>query len=185
MRKDRMGAKGWMQISATAEARVHIDTAPDDVWGVVADITRQDRWSGEATKCYWVDSADRAVVGARFRGHNRKGFRRWNRTNEITGIQPGRTMVWRTLPTKLYPDSTEWRVEVQPEGTGSAVCESYQITYLPRSLEIFLYWFNPDHRDRRHDLEQDLLKLKAYVETLPASSPDPRPERDVAAETSQ
>jgi hypothetical protein len=185
MAQDRMRTKDRMHISPSADTRVHIDAAPDAVWEVVADITRQDRWSGEATKCYWTDSADRAVVGARFRGHNRKGFRRWNRTNEITGIEPGRTMVWRTLPTKLYRDSTEWRVEVEPEGTGSAVRESYRITYLPRSLEIFLYWFNPNHRDRRDDLEQDLLKLKVYVETLPASSPDLRPERDVAAEASQ
>ena len=185
MSQDRMALKGRMRISPTADARVHVDAPPALVWEVVADITRQDRWSAEARRCYWLAPARQAVPGARFRGHNRKGFRRWTRTNEITGVEPCTTLVWRTLSTKLYPDSTEWRIEIQTEGSGSSVSESYRITHLPRSLEIFLYWFNPDHRDRRDDLEQDLLKLKAYVESLQAPSPGPGPGQDVAAEGRQ
>ncbi|HZT67110.1 MAG TPA: SRPBCC family protein [Acidimicrobiales bacterium] len=173
-------AKSRMRISPAAEARVHINSAPAVVWDVVVDVTLQDRWSGEATKCYWIEPAEGAAVGACFRGHNRRGFRRWTRTNEVMAIEPGRTLVWRTLSSKLYPDSTEWCIEVRPEGTGTTVRESYRITHLPRALEIFLYWFNPDHRDRRNDLEQDLLKLKTYVETLCASSAARRPEQIVA-----
>jgi hypothetical protein len=157
--------KRRMRISPRAEAQVQIDADPKLVWEVVADVTRQDRWSCEATSCEWLPPAESAVLGARFRGRNRRGFRRWTRTNEITAFEPGRTLVWLTLPTWLYPDSTEWRVELQSKSAGTVVTESYRIIKLRRSLEVFLYWFNPTHRDRRGDLEQDLLRLKAFVES--------------------
>src|SRR5579872_2166019 len=147
--------KRRMCISPRAEAQVLVDADPKLVWEVVTDVTRQDSWSCEATSCEWLPPAESAVLGARFRGRNRRGFRRWTRTNEVIACEPGRTLVWITLPTKLYPDSTEWRVELQSESAGTVVTESYRITKLPRSLEVFLYWFNPTHRDRQGDLEQD------------------------------
>lgn len=98
--------KRRMRITPEAEAQVHIDAQPERVWEVVADVTRQDRWSCEATSCVWLSPAHSAVLGARFRGDNRRGFRRWTRTNEIIALEPRRTVVWQTLATKLYPDST-------------------------------------------------------------------------------
>lgn len=161
----RPGRGGRMRISPAAEAKVHVDADPEVVWDVVADITRQDRWSSEATRCEWLAPETAAARGARFRGHNRRGFRRWTRTNEILVVEPGRMLVWQTLPSRLYPDSTEWRVELQDEGSHTVVTESYRITRLARAMEIFLYWFNPTHRDRQGDLELDLSRLKAFVES--------------------
>lgn len=166
----------WMRLSPGAEATVHIDVGPERVWNTVADITRQDRWSCEATSCEWIAPADCVAPGARFRGQNRRGFRRWIRTNEVVVVEPGRTLVWHTLLSRLYPDSTEWRVELRPEGSGTAVTESYRITKLPRSLEVFLYWFNPTHRERQGDLEGDLLRLKALVESQRSSNHQVEPE---------
>lgn len=154
-----------MRITPRDEATVYINAEPMRVWDVVADVTRQDRWSCEATSCEWLAPAQGVTPGARFRGKNRRGFRRWTRTNEIVAVQPGRELLWHTLPSRLYPDSTEWRVELRSEGSGTSLTESYRITKLPRSLEIFLYWFNPTHRDRHADLEGDLCRLKAFVES--------------------
>lgn len=154
-----------MRLAPTAEATAHINAPPELVWDVVADITRQDRWSCEATACQWLAPAQGPTVGARFRGHNRRGFRRWTRTNEVVAAEPGRTLVWRTLASRLYPDSTEWRIGLVADGSGTAITESYQITKLPRPVEIFFYWFNPTHRDRRQDLETDLNRLKEFIES--------------------
>lgn len=154
-----------MRISPSAEAQVHIDADPELVWEVVANVTRQHHWSCETTRCEWLAPVQIAVLGARFRGNNRRGFRRWTRTSEIVDLEPGRALAWQTLPSKLYPDSTRWHVTLQTEGSGTSVTESFRITKLPRSLEIFLYWFNPSHRDRHADLEQDLLRLKAFIES--------------------
>lgn len=158
-----------MEIRPHAEATVHIDADPALVWEVVADVTLQNRWSCEATCCEWLAAEEGPSVGARFRGHNRRGFRRWNRTNEVTAVERGRTLRWQTEPTRLFPDSTEWRLDVHADGSGSEVTESYEIVKMPRGMEVFLYWFNPSHRDRHQDLEHDLVRLKGLVESSGSS----------------
>jgi uncharacterized protein YndB with AHSA1/START domain len=153
-----------MHMARTATATIHIDASPMEVWRTVVDVQRQHGWSCEATKCEWVPPADQASAGARFRGYNRRGFRRWTRENEVTDVEPGQRLCWRTLPSRVYPDSTDWRIELRPDGAGTEVRESYQIRSMPRGFEIFMYWFNPSHRERSADLEGDLRRLKAYVE---------------------
>lgn len=153
-----------MHMARTATATIQIDASPTEVWQTVADVRRQPGWSCEATKCEWIPPADHATPGARFRGHNRRGFRRWTRENEVTDVEPGQLLGWRTLPSRLYPDSTDWRIELRPVGAGTEVHEWYQIGSIAPGFEIFMYWFNPSHRERSADLEGDLRRLKAYVE---------------------
>ncbi len=153
-----------MRLARTATAAVHIDASPEEVWETVVDIGRQTVWSCEAAGCEWISPFNRVAPGARFRGHNRRGFRRWTRENEVTDVQAGRILGWRTLPSRLYPDSTDWRIELSAEGDGTEVRETYQIRRLSRGFEIFLYWFNPGHRERGSDLDGDLRRLKDCVE---------------------
>jgi uncharacterized protein YndB with AHSA1/START domain len=153
-----------MHMARSATATIHIDASPTEVWQTVVDVRRQPGWSCEARKCEWSPPANQAAAGARFRGHNRRGFRRWTRENEVTNVEPDQVLCWRTLPSRLYPDSTDWRVELRPDGAGTEVRESYQIRSISRGFEIFMYWFNPSHRERNADLERDLRRFKAYVE---------------------
>jgi hypothetical protein len=166
-----------MHLTRSGTAAVLIDASPTEVWETVADVRRQRGWSGEATRCEWTPPFDHATVGATFRGYNRRGFRRWRRENEITEVEPGRVLGWRTLPTRLYPDSTDWRIELRLSGDRTEVRESYQIRSISRSFEIFMYWFNPSHRERRADLEADLERLKAYVEAGGDRNGDHTPRR--------
>jgi Polyketide cyclase / dehydrase and lipid transport len=162
---DTPGSKAsGMRLARRAEALIHIDALPAQVWEAVGDVCRQEHWSGEATGCEWIAPADHAAAGARFRGHNRRGFRRWTRENEVTAAVPGELLAWRTLPSRLFPDSTDWRMELRPDGTGTEVRESYQIRSISRGFEVFVYWFNPSHRERSADLEEDLSRLKTYLE---------------------
>jgi uncharacterized protein YndB with AHSA1/START domain len=153
-----------MRMASAATAAVHIDASPEEVWETVADIGRQKDWSCESAGCEWILPSDRVAPGARFRGHNRRGFRRWTRENEVTGVEAGRLFGWRTLPSRLYPDSTDWLIELSAEGDGTEVREVYQIRSMSRGFEIFTYWFNPSHRERSSDLEADLRRLKDCVE---------------------
>lgn len=153
-----------MHIGRSASAMVYIDASPDEVWQAVSDVGSQHLWSCEATRCEWISPADRAELGARFRGCNRRGFRHWTRENEVTEADSGSAFGWRTLPCRLYPDSTDWRIELTPSGPGTEVIESYEIRSINRAFEIFMFWFNPGHRERRSDLEADLRRLKAHVE---------------------
>ena len=58
--------------------------------------------------------------GARFRGRNRAGLIRWGRVCEIVSANP-HELVWITVPTTLYPDSSEWRITLEEVDAGTPV----------------------------------------------------------------
>jgi hypothetical protein len=155
----------------SCEARIEIAAAPAAVWAVVTDVTRVGEWSGECRGAQWIDGATAAVIGARFRGHNRRLFARWTRTNQVFVADEPRRFVWRTMPGGIYPDSVEWEVALELVGAGTAVRLSYAVVQLPKVMELAIDVFFPPHRDRTVDLAQDLGRLKALVETSQRSVP--------------
>ena len=56
----------------------------------------------------WLADLD-ASTPSRFRGRNRAGMFRWGRVCEIVSAEPYE-LVWGTVPTARYPDSSEWRI---------------------------------------------------------------------------
>ncbi|GAC1519546.1 MAG: SRPBCC family protein [Chloroflexota bacterium] len=161
-RRDEPHRRGHLKHQI--EVSVHVDASPDAVWDVIADVTRGGEWSGESCGCEWLDGATRAEPGARFRGRNRRRGWRWNRINEVASADRPRGLVWRTLPSALFRDSTEWRIALEPDAGGTRVSEEMQVLTISRPMEIALYWCMPVHRDRTADLLEDLRRLKAVVE---------------------
>jgi hypothetical protein len=149
----------------TSEASV------DDVWRVVADVTRTGEWSHETGQVDWLDGADGPAPGVRFRGRNQVRRLRWSRTCEVLAVEPGRSLTWRTVPTLLYPDSTEWTIEVAPlDDGGSQIEQRFRVVKLPAFFD-HLYWrLVPAHRDRSDALRGDLERLAAIpAGAVPAS----------------
>lgn len=139
----------------------------DTVWNVVTDVTRVGEWSGECQGCEWVEGADSAVAGARFRGRNRRGSMRWTRVNEVIRAEPPHSFVWHTLSRFPYLDSTEWQLSLAEDSAGTRVTESFQILKLSKAMERILEFAVRAHRDRTADLESDLGRLKSLVEAGP------------------
>ncbi len=151
----------------TCEATVKIDAPAQAVWNVVSDVTRVGEWSGECRSCDWVGRPAAPVPTARFRGRNRRGWARWTRLNQIDVADPPKELVWHTVASPVYRDSTEWRIGVRPSpsgGDGAEVSLSYRILSLSRPMERFLDLIQPAHRDRAGDLNDDLARLKRVVE---------------------
>jgi uncharacterized protein YndB with AHSA1/START domain len=148
----------------SCEARIDIAAPPASVWAVVTDVTRVGEWSGECRGCEWVGGARAAVVGARFRGHNRRLLARWTRTNQVFAADEPHRFVWRTMPGGVYPDSVEWEVALEERGSGTSVRLSFSVITIPRAMELVIDAFMPPHRDRTDDLAGDLGRLKALVE---------------------
>ena len=71
------------------EARLHIELPPEQVYALVADVARMGEWSPETIRAEWVGGATGPVVGARFRGHNKRKAG-WKTTCTITAAEPGR-----------------------------------------------------------------------------------------------
>lgn len=142
------------------EGTCHVDCQAgiDAVWDVVRDVTRTAEWSHECTGVKWLGSATSASPGARFRGANRSGIFRWGRTCEIMAVSPY-TLTWRTVPTMLYPDSTEWSISLQPLSQGTRIEQTFHVVRAPKVLDVVYAFLVPNHRDRTVALTEDMRRL--------------------------
>jgi uncharacterized protein YndB with AHSA1/START domain len=159
---------GTIPRNATVETVV--DASPTAVWEVVGDPRRTGEWSHECLDVEFVDGATTPAVGVRFRGRNQVGKTGWSRTCEIVGLDPGREISWRTVPSQLYRDSTIWTITVEPEDAGARITERYQVVKLGPLFDRFIYQFVKVHRDRREALTADLDRIGAV-----ARDPERRP----------
>ena len=152
---------GWVQkrscVTVVVDARVH------DVWRLVSDIRRTGEWSHECRSAQWLAGADVAAPGVRFRGRNRARWVRWTRTCEIVAVDEPHELVWRTVPSWRYPDSTEWRIRLVPEGRRTTITQSFVVVRMPRLLEPVYAWLIPGHQDRDAQLAGDLTRIGAVV----------------------
>jgi uncharacterized protein YndB with AHSA1/START domain len=145
-----------------AAVDVVVDAPPTRVWEVVGDPRRTGEWSHECTEVTFLDGATRPRVGARFRGRNRVGRNAWTRTCEIVGLEAGREISWRTIPTRLHNDSTIWTITVEPESESSdrtRITQRYEVVKLSALMDRLIWRFVPVHRDRRDALAADLTRI--------------------------
>jgi iron-sulfur cluster repair protein YtfE (RIC family) len=143
---------------------VFVAADPDAVWKVVLDLTRVGEWSHECRGCSFLDGATRAEAGARFRGRNRQGLVRWGRVCEVLSTE-NRELVWRTVPTKLYPDSSIWRIRVTEADAGTRLEQSFDVVRTPGILDVVYATMIPAHRDRAAALTDDLRRLGELAHT--------------------
>ena len=147
------------QVQKSSTVTVVVDAAVADVWRVISDVRRTGEWSHECRSGEWLGGADAAAPGVRFRGRNRSRWVRWTRTCEIVAVDAPCELVWRTVPTRLYPDSTEWRIRLAPEGRGTRITQSFLQVRTPGLLDPVYALVNPHHRDRDARLADDLARI--------------------------
>ena len=147
-----------------------VDADPGAVWDVVRDPTRVGEWSHECVAATWLGGATHAEPGARFRGRNHQGLLRWGRVCEVLSADD-HELVWRTVPTTLYPDSSIWRIRVEPADGGTRLVQTFEVVRGPKVLDPIYATIAPNHRDRDAALQQDLRRLGAVasVTTRPSA----------------
>ncbi len=136
---------------------VVVDADTDDVWTVVRDPTRVGEWSHECVAGEWVGDVTHAAPGARFRGRNKQGLFRWGRTCEVVTAEPYEFR-WRTVPTRLYPDSTEWTIHLARADGGTRIEQTFRVVKGTK-LEALYATVLPAHRDRTAALKRDLERM--------------------------
>lgn len=98
--------------------------APAEVlYNLVSDVTRMGEWSPETTSCRWVGGASGPRTGARFRGRNRKGWRRWTTSCTVVAAEVGSRFSFDVDLAGL--PISRWTYEFLPEGRGTRVRESW------------------------------------------------------------
>ena len=90
--------------------------APADVlYDLVTDPAGMGRLSPECTGGKWLNGATGPVVGATFKGTNKRGIARWSTVNTVVAAVPGQEFAFETKQS-----GTRWRYEFQAEGDGTA-----------------------------------------------------------------
>jgi hypothetical protein len=105
----------------SVEVDVFVAAPPDVVWSLVADVTRIGDWSPECIGARWVDDARRAVTGARFVGHQRRGDMEWESVSVVTEAEPGRSFAW-AVGDPATP-AASWRFDLRPEPGGTRLVQ--------------------------------------------------------------
>ena len=147
---------------------------PEDVYAIVSDVTRTPEYSPEILKCTWLDGATGPAVGARFKATNKVPNRpSWNNKPVVTVADPPHRFSFsRTEP---FGGTVEWTYELQPDGDGTLVTESYNVTSPLGRVGWFIIGVLFARKDRRTDLrrgmQQSLERLRALVEAPVATRP--------------
>ena len=152
-------ARAAKRVQRAGRAEVTVDAPIDAVWAVLSDVTRTGEWSHECRRVRWLRGAGEPAPGVRFRGHNRSGRINWSRTSELFDVRPPLGIAWRTVPTLLYPDSTEWRFRLQSDGARTTIVQEYRVVHLNPLLDRLYARAIPGHQDRDAALAADLRRL--------------------------
>ena len=164
--------------SNRADGRDAADVVVDEViavparalYDLVSDVTRMGEWSPETTSCRWVRGATGPKTGARFRGSNRNGWRRWSTSCTVVAAEPGSRFSFEVdLPG--IPIS-RWTYEFFPEGQNTRVRESW-VDRRPGWMDRFGKLVRgvadtPAHN--RAGMEATLAALRHHAEATSASA---------------
>jgi hypothetical protein len=144
-----------MQTLDHDHVTVHIGAPPEAVYTLVADVTRTPEFSPEILRCAWLNGATGPAAGAQFEAVNKVARGpSWKNRPVVIAAQPGREFAFSR--TEKLSGTLVWRYLFEPEGTGTRLTESYEVT---RPISR-LGWFIIDRlfgcHDRRAELREGM-----------------------------
>ncbi len=150
----------------TAQHRVDIEiqAPPDQVYALLADITRMGEWSPECVRCRWLGGVGEARPGAHFRGTSRNGWHRWSTLSTIVAAERGRTLAFEVTYFGL-PVAT-WRYDLRPSASGTVLTEWVEDRRGRVLRAISPFVTGSRDRGRRNDetMRATLERIKAVAE---------------------
>jgi hypothetical protein len=153
----------------TDKEDIAIDAPADDVYSLVAELTRMGEWSTECQRVEWEDGATGPAIGAKFVGHNRGGpfnLVRWSRHGRVLVADPGREFAFVTEEGGREGTVWRYRFESTPDG-GTRVTESYEVKQIPVWARIVDVPTNR-HRELLEAMRHTLAQLKTVAESVTA-----------------
>lgn len=108
---------------STLEVTREIAAPADEVWAMVADVTRMGEWSPENEGGEWLRGATAAAPGAKFRARNRVGSHSWQTVSTVTDAEPARRFAFRVTAGPV--PVADWGYTFEPTPTGCRVTESW------------------------------------------------------------
>lgn len=147
-----------------ARASADIAAPAEKVWSLVSDLPRMGEWSPENTGGTWIGGATGPAAGARFRGSNRKGLRRWSTTCTVTAADAGKRFAFEVTYGPLAIST--WEYTFTPNGEGTTVVEEWTdrrpAWMKVMSIPVMGVADRADHN--RRGMEHTLERLKVAAE---------------------
>jgi hypothetical protein len=154
-------------MSAMADKHVEVSTEiardPESLYDMVSELTDMGKWSPENQGGKWVGGATGPTLGAKFRGNNRTGWRRWSTTAQVTEAERGRRFGFRVTFTGV--PIAEWVYEFEGSGAGTRVTEKWtdlRPWWMDKaSAPVMGVWDRPEHNRRNMVATLEALKRSA------------------------
>jgi uncharacterized protein YndB with AHSA1/START domain len=150
------------------EVRVEqrISAAPEALYALISDVTNMGRWSPENHACTWIKGARGPVVGARFKGSNKDGWRRWSTVSQVVAADPGRRFAFDTR--FIGVSISRWSYDFEADGDGTRVVETWEDRRpkLMRSPSKVVMGVPDRPGHNRAGMEATLAALKESAETV-------------------
>jgi len=100
---------------ARAEASIHVERPPDEVFALVGDAANNPQWRRSVVRTEWLDDGPMRA-GRRGRQTSRLLHRNWTVEAVVDAWEPPRHVAWRTVAGPIAVRS--WYT-VEPDGSGS------------------------------------------------------------------
>lgn len=126
-----------------------IAASPEQLYDMIADVTRMGEWSPVCTSCWW-DEGQGPAVGSWFTGRNELPDRTWETRSQIVAAEPGQEFAWA-----VGGDNVRWGYAFEAVDGGTKVTESWQV--LPAGVAWFRERFGDD-ADNQLDIRADLAR---------------------------
>jgi hypothetical protein len=152
-----------MPTAQRGHGAVEIAAPADLVYDLIADVSRMGEWSPECYRCEWLDGVTAAAPGARFRGYNRLGPYRWERTAVVDEADRGREFSFTTLDDRTGREETRWRYTMNQTLSGALLEESFQFVWCSvrnRMSEALI----PRGRQVNRGIQATLARIKRAAE---------------------
>ena len=156
-----LGSVGSVSIVEVTE---QIDAPPEQVWALVGDPVELAGLTAECTSMAWVGRSTGPAVGARFRGRNRSGWRRWSTSCVIVRYEPGSEIAWDVAVGPLAV--ARWSYRVEPEGRGTTVRETFEDRrgVIVRTTSPLVRGTRDTEGRNRANMTATLVRVKARAE---------------------
>ncbi len=138
-----------------------ISAPAERVWSMISDVTRMGEFSPENVGGRWLRGATGPAPGARFRGTNRRGWRRWSTRCVVIDADAPRRFAFRVTAGGLAV--AEWHYDLEPTDTGCRVTETFvdRRGWLVRTAGRLLTGVDDREAHNRAGMQQTLAALAA------------------------
>lgn len=153
-----------MSPARSISRSIDVAASPERVWSMVSDLPRMGELSPENAGGSWQGGAVGPASGARFRGANRRGWRRWSTAVEVTTCEPGTAFAFDV--TSLGLAIARWSYELAPRPGGCTVTESWHDRRgrLMNVIGLLATGVGHDADYTAQGMEQTLAKVKQRAE---------------------